>query len=105
MHPKTHRIICTHHATLTHKDPDASQRGCVIVIMHLSDDASQQCITILMHCITAIHHYGFRHFRQYFNLLRRISNKCIRSEIRLSEHTKISLIMTRIERLQTATPV
>ena len=35
--------------TLTHNALDASQRWCIITIMHHSDDASQQCITTLMH--------------------------------------------------------
>ena len=35
--------------TLTHNALDASQRWCIITIMHHNDDASQQYITTLMH--------------------------------------------------------
>ena len=38
--------------TLTHNALDASQRWCIITIMHHSDDASQQCITTLMYYST-----------------------------------------------------
>ena len=52
-HTASQHIIPVKHyiqqITLTHSVLNASQRWCIITIMHHSDDASQQCITTLMH--------------------------------------------------------
>ena len=52
-HTASQRIIPVKHyiqqITLTHNALDASQCWCIITTMHHSDDASQQCITTLMH--------------------------------------------------------
>ena len=52
-HTAAQHIIALKHyiqqITLTHNALNASQRRCIITIMHHSDDASQQSITALMH--------------------------------------------------------